>query len=61
MSDKFEEFLDRLEMPLPEPKTVRMADEAGNIQEAYMGLATALMRFTIQVTQYSTASFLGKI
>jgi hypothetical protein len=61
MSDKFEEFLDRLEMPLPEPKTVRMADQSGNIQEAYMGLANAIMHYTIRVAQHSTASFLGKI
>jgi hypothetical protein len=61
MSDKFEEFLDRLEMPLPEPKTVCMADEAGNIQEAYMGLANAIIHYTMRVTQHSAASILRKI
>jgi hypothetical protein len=61
MTDKFEEFLDRLERPLPEPKTVRVADQTGNIQEAYMGLANAIMHYTVQMAQHSTDSILRKI
>jgi hypothetical protein len=61
MSDKFEEFLERLEMPLPEPKIVNMTDQPGNIHEAYMGLANAVIRYTMHVTQQSATSILGKV
>jgi hypothetical protein len=60
MSDKFEEFLARLEMPFPEPEVVSIADQVGDIHEAYMGMTTALMRYTMQMSRRSAESILGK-
>jgi hypothetical protein len=34
VSDKFEDFLQRLEMPMPEPKIVGMVDKAIDVQMA---------------------------
>jgi hypothetical protein len=57
MSNKFEDFWERLELPLPEPKTVTMMDKAKDMHVAYMCLAGACVENTIHVAEMSMASF----
>jgi hypothetical protein len=46
MKDKFDEFLERLEGPLPEPKTKQLLETAIGIQTACSGLAYCCADFT---------------
>lgn len=55
MSDRFDDFLNRLEMPLPEPKVVRMVDRIIAVQEAYLGLSNAYIHYTLKVISDSAA------
>jgi hypothetical protein len=50
MSDKFEDFLQRLEMPMPEPKIVKMVDKAMDVQMACMGFACTCIQHTMLMT-----------
>ncbi len=57
MSDKFyEEFLNRLEMPLPEAKIVTMADKVREVHVACMGFAGDCTRHVMDVGATSLAS-----
>jgi hypothetical protein len=53
MSDKFDDFLNRLEMPLPEPKVTRMVDKVIDVHEAYMGLSRAYIKYALNVASGS--------
>jgi hypothetical protein len=55
MSDKFEDFLDRLEMPLPEPKVVRIADRIIDVHETYLGLSRAYIQYALKLASASSA------
>jgi hypothetical protein len=50
VSDKFEDFLQRLEMPMPDPKIVGMVDKAMDVQMACMGFACTCIRHTMLMT-----------
>jgi hypothetical protein len=50
MSDKFEDFLQRLEMPMPEPKVVGIVDKAMDVQMAFIGLACTCIQHTMIMT-----------
>jgi hypothetical protein len=56
MSDKFEDFWERLELPLPEPKTVKVMDKAKDIHVACMCLAGTCVENTIRVAEISMTS-----
>jgi hypothetical protein len=48
VSDKFDDFLNRLEMPLSEPVIVTMADKAVGAQVACVRCAGVLIQHTIR-------------
>jgi hypothetical protein len=48
MSDKFDDFLNRLELPLSEPVIVTMADKAVDAQVACVRCAGVLIQHTIR-------------
>jgi hypothetical protein len=48
VSDKFDDFLNRLEMPLSEPVIVTMADKAVEAQIACVRCAGVLIQHTIR-------------
>lgn len=48
MSDKFDDFLNRLEMPLSEPVIVTLADKAVEAQVACVRCAGVLIQHTIR-------------
>ena len=50
MSDEFEDFIQRLEMPMPEPKIVGVVDKAMDVQMACMGFACTCIRHTMLMT-----------
>ena len=50
MSEKFEDFLQRLEMPMPEPKIVGMVEKAMDVQMACMGFACTCIWHTMLMT-----------
>lgn len=49
MSDKFDDFLNRLEMPLSEPVIVTMADKVMDVQVACVRRAGALIQQTLRM------------
>lgn len=49
MSDKFDDFLNRLEMPLAEPVIVTMADKVADMQVACVKCAGALIEQTLRM------------
>jgi hypothetical protein len=47
--DKFEDFIRRLERPIPEPKMVGMVDKAVDVQIACMGFACSCIWDTMSM------------
>jgi hypothetical protein len=60
MSDEFEDFIQRLEMPMPEPKIVGVVDKAMDVQMACMGLACTYIRHTMLMPVSTQVSHRGK-
>jgi maleate cis-trans isomerase len=56
MSVTFDNILDRLEMPLPEPKVVRMVDKVIGVHESRLRLSNNYMQNTLKMASYSTPS-----
>lgn len=56
MSDKFDDFLNRLEMPLSEPVIVTMADKAVAVQVACFRCAGDLLEQAICMVKPASAS-----
>jgi hypothetical protein len=55
MSDRFDDFLNRLEMPLSEPVIVTIADKVMDVQVACVRHAGALMQRTLCVVMPASA------
>lgn len=56
VSDKFDDFLDRLEMPLSEPVIVTVADRVVDLQVACVRRTGALMEYTLRMAWPANAS-----
>jgi len=54
----FDNFLDRLEKPLPDPKTKRVVEAAANAQAACTGLTMSCARFAVLSTLETMGSLL---
>jgi hypothetical protein len=55
MSDKFDDFLDRLERPLSEPVIVTMADKFMDVQIACVRCAGAFVQETLHAAMPANA------
>lgn len=55
MSDKFDDFLNRMERPLSEPVIVTLADKVMDVPVACMRCAGALIEQTLRVAMPATA------
>jgi hypothetical protein len=55
MSDRFDDFLNRLEMPLSEPVIVTIADKVMDVQVACVRHAGAFMQRTLCVVMPANA------
>lgn len=56
MSDKFDDFLERLESPFPEPKMKPVLDTLIGTQTAYTALVVCCARFAVHFVCESSAS-----
>lgn len=59
MTDKFEDFMDRLEMPLPEPKLIRVTEKVSDVNTLCMGFACICVSQAINMAEASHASIFG--
>jgi hypothetical protein len=56
VTDKFEDFMDRLEMPLPEPQVVKITDKAGEIHALCAGFASIFTQRAFDMAESATDS-----
>jgi hypothetical protein len=54
---EFDNFLERLERPLPEPKTTRVIDVAMSAQAACAGLTVSCAQFAVSSTVESVITY----